>query len=293
MRLKRLFARLMEEAPAGGDPGAAAAATGDPAAAAAAAAAAPAAAAAGETLNPLQAAAAAAAPAVTVPEKFQVKNEDGTVNHEATALKLAESYTAAEKRIGSGEVPPKTADEYKFSVPKPLEGAWDMAADQQLKDFASKAHAAGFTQAQMDLVIETYGDLASGLVQGAQAMSAADCTKALKETWTDDATYKAETDAAARAMRAYGGDQIEPFLAKYGNDPDFIRMMAKIGHEVKEDTPLDPGKVLGNQTIEELEKSKAYTDPTDPQHASVSAKIRDYYNAKAAQDAKAGRVPIF
>lgn len=283
----KLLNRLMEGAPADGVPGGgapAAAPAADPGAPAAAPAAAPSA-----ELNPLQ---AAVSGQVTIPEKFQVKNDDGTINHEATALKLAESYTAAEKRIGSGEVPPKTADEYKFAVPKSLEGAWDPAADPQLKDFAAKAHAAGFTQAQMDLVIEQYGELAPGLVQGAQAMSAADCTKALKETWADDATYKAETDAAARAMRAYGGDQIEPFLAKYGNDPDFIRMMAKIGHEVKEDTALDPGKVLAGQTIEELEKSKAYMDPTDPQHASVSAKIRDYYNAKAAQDAKAGRSPL-
>ncbi|MEN6585113.1 MAG: hypothetical protein ABFE02_03550, partial [Sulfuricella sp.] len=136
----KLLKRLMDEVPAdggagGGAPAAPAADPGAPAAPAAAPAA---------DLNPLQ---AAVAGQVTIPEKFQVKNDDGTINHEATAMKMAESYTAAEKRIGSGEVPPKTADEYKFAVPKALEGAWDPAADPQLKDFAAKAHAAGFTQA--------------------------------------------------------------------------------------------------------------------------------------------------
>src|SRR5512139_3714244 len=111
--------------------------------------------------NVLQAAAGAAAP-VTIPDKFLVKNDDGSGNHEASSLKLAEAYSQAEKRIGSGDVPPKTASDYAVSVPEALAGAWDPATDPLFGSFRDKAHGLGFTQAQMDLVVSTYGEIAPG-----------------------------------------------------------------------------------------------------------------------------------
>ena len=35
-----------------------------------------------------------------MPEKYVVKKEDGTVDHEATALKVAQAHAALEKRMG-------------------------------------------------------------------------------------------------------------------------------------------------------------------------------------------------
>jgi hypothetical protein len=47
-----------------------------------------------------------------LPEKFRVMGEDGKLSIESSARKLAENYTHLEKRMGSGDAPPKTADEY-------------------------------------------------------------------------------------------------------------------------------------------------------------------------------------
>ena len=267
---------------------------GTPAPAVAPAAAAPAAAPAAAAAEPPATVLQAAAPAEPkgIPEKYQVKNEDGTLNLEASSLKLAEAYANAEKRIGSGDLPPKTAGEYEIKVPEKLAGAWDPAADPLMDTFKEKALAAGFTQAQMDLVVETYGDIAPGLVAGTVALSAEECTADLKQTWKTEAEFKDGTGAAARALKAYGGDESEALLTKYGNDPALIRFMSRVGNEVAEDKSLDPGQGLGSDTIEQLEASKAYRDPSDPQHANVSAKVRQYYEAKAAQDAKAGNIPL-
>ena len=49
--------------------------------------------------------------AVSIPEKYQVKKEDGSIDIEASSLKLAEAYGHLEKRLGSGDAPPKTAEE--------------------------------------------------------------------------------------------------------------------------------------------------------------------------------------
>jgi hypothetical protein len=283
---------LMDQA---GDDGAAsggAAAAGAQADGAAVAAASGAAAAAdGSPATVLQAAAGAEQPK-GIPEKFQVKNEDGTLNLEASSAKLAEAYSHAEKRVGSGDLPPKTAAEYEVTVPETLAGAWDPAGDTLLDSFKEKALAAGYTQAQFDLAIAAYGDIAPGLVAGNIALSAEECTADLKAAWKTDGEYKAGTEAAARAIKAYGGEEADALLTKYGNDPALIKFLARVGNEVTEDKSLDPGAQLGGDTIEALEASPAYRNASDPQHAAVSARVRAYYEAKAAKDAKTGNVPV-
>ncbi|MDH2493336.1 hypothetical protein QDR33_17480, partial [Acinetobacter baumannii] len=51
--------------------------------------------------------------AIEVPEKFKVTAEDGSVDYKATLSKMNESYTGLEKRIGSGDLPPKDVAGYK------------------------------------------------------------------------------------------------------------------------------------------------------------------------------------
>lgn len=234
---------------------------------------------------------AAPAPAA-IPEKYQVKNEDGTINLEASSSKLAEAYAHAEKRIGSGDLPPKAAAEYQVTIPESLAGAWEPGADPLLDAFKDKAFAAGMTQAQFDLVIGQYGELAPGLVAGNAQLNAESCTADLKKEWKTDDEFKAGVQSAVSAVNAYAGDEAASILEKYGNDPALIRLLSKIGNEIKEDSSLEPGQQLGGDTIEALEASQAYRDPKDPQHAAVSAKVKAYYDAKAAKDAKSGAIGL-
>jgi hypothetical protein len=85
------------------------------------------------------------APPATIPEKYQVKKEDGTLDIEASSLKLAEAYGHLEKRLGSGDVPPKTAEEYQVTVPDALKDVWKPDDDTLLQDFKKEAHSKGMT----------------------------------------------------------------------------------------------------------------------------------------------------
>ena len=63
---------------------------------------------------------------------------------EATARKVAEAYTQAERRIGSGDVPPKTAAEYKVNVPEALAShftAADLEKNAGFRSLIDGAHA--------------------------------------------------------------------------------------------------------------------------------------------------------
>ena len=215
-------------------------------------------------------------------KKFHVVKEDGTLDIEASARKVGESQRQLEARLGSaGGLPPKTADEYKINVPADLAEkikAEDLSKDAGFKDFIGKLHGAGLNQAQVDVAVGEFLDRSMKL-QGAMAqLSADETTAALKDVWKTDAEYQQNLNAAYRAGTAYG--DIEKLLAKYGNDPDFIQFAAKVGKELAEDTGTpNGGQKLAEADVEALQKSKAYWDPNDLQHAAVKAKVAAHYNA--------------
>ena len=273
---KRFF-RYMDEAPADGGEGGAAPIV-EPGA--------PAAPAAGSVLD------AVASTPVGIPEKYQVKLEDGTIDQDASVAKLAEAYAHAEKRIGSGDLPPKAATEYEVKVPEALAGVWDTGADTLLDAFKDKAFAAGMTQAQFDLVIDQYGQIAPGLVAGNAQLSAEESVAALREAWKTPDEFNANVASADRAVKAYGGEDAETIFRLCQRDPVLTQVFARIGKEVDEDHSLEPGQQLGGDTIEALLASDAYKNSKDPAHAAVSAKVSAYYASQAAKDAKAGGAPI-
>lgn len=230
---------------------------------------------------------------VAIPEKYQVKKEDGSLDVEASSLKLAEAYGHLEKRMGSGDAPPKTAEEYQVAVPDALKDALDPKTDPLLGAFLKDAHAAGLTQKQMDLVMGKYFELAPQLLAGNSQLSSEECIADLRSEWKDDATFKGEVSKAFRAAQAYGGADTEAILADYGNDPRIIRMLSRIGGEMSEDSSLNPGGTqIGGQTVESLMTSEAYTNPKHADHARVSAQVQAYFNQQAERAAKAGNTPL-
>ena len=94
----------------------------------------------------------------TIPDKFKVMDEStGTVDYKATLAKMNESYTGLEKRVGTGDLPPKTEDEYTSE----REGfSFDeFKQDEGNKAFLKSAHAHGITNKQMDFLLSEYAVL--------------------------------------------------------------------------------------------------------------------------------------
>lgn len=232
--------------------------------------------------------------AVAIPEKYQVKKEDGSLDIEASSLKLAEAYGHLEKRMGSGDVPPKTAADYQIAVPDALKDVWNPKEDAKLQDFLGKAHAAGMTQAQLDMVMSAYHETAQQLVGGNRQLSEEECTADLRKEWKDDATFKGEVAKAYKAAVGYGGEDAQSILADHGNDPRLIRLLARVGGEMGEDRSINPGGTLqGGQSIESLMSSEAYTNPKHPEHAKVSQQVKAYFDKQANTAASSGNAPIF
>jgi len=242
----------------------------------------------------LAGAAGESAQAPQVQEKYLVKKEDGSVDWEASALKQAEGYNQLAKRMGSGDAPPKSADEYVVNVPDELKDALgDLKEDPLMQEFLKDAHAAGMSQKQVDVAIGKYLAAIPQLAGGVQQLNAEDCTAALKETWKTDAEYTAGVQSAFKAAQGFFGNDAEYIINTYGNDPKLIQGLAKIGAEMGEDKPINPDSALtSGQSIDELMASEAYMNPKHAEHAKVSKQVTEYYARLSKQQEKAGNVPL-
>lgn len=231
--------------------------------------------------------------AAQVAEKYLVKNEDGSVNWEATATKQAQGYGELSKRLGTGDAAPKTVEDYQITVPDALKDAWNPKEDAQFTGFLKEAHAAGFTQKQIDLAVGEYTKAVQNLAGGFQQLSADDCVASLKEGWKTDAEYKAGVGNAFKAAQGFFGDDAQYIIDTYGNDPKLIRGLAKMGAEMGEDKSLSPTDTLPSGTsIDELMAHPAYSDPKHPEHARVSKQVQSFFAAQAKQQEKAGNAPL-
>lgn len=229
-----------------------------------------------------------AAPAEFIPEKYRVTKDDGSVDIEASARKMAEAHSHLEKRLGAGDAPPKSADEYTVTVPDAFKESFDPKADEGFKAFAGKMHELGLTQKQLDGVMEHYFQMAPQLVAGAAMLDEQGARSALEKVWgTGDGFDKnvrsAFKGAATIAKRA--GLDIEELMRpdRLGNNTDFLRMMAAIAPEFEEDTSPGGGAVPSEGDEAEIRKlmlSESYTNPKHPDYEATSKRVRAFYARK-------------
>ncbi|EEM0339245.1 hypothetical protein GJY99_03465 [Salmonella enterica] len=216
-----------------------------------------------------------------LPEKYRVMGEDGKLNIEGSARKLADAHTSLEKRLGSVGTPPKTADEYEPKVE--IEGFnWEeFKADPRMQSFMKTAHAKGITNDQMSFILGEYAQRAPELVGGAAELDSQSATAQLREVWKTDAEFKQNIGLAFRAFNSLADDADKGRIDEIGNNPMVIRMLAKVGAEMQEDAPAGGDVNLEEQqTIRDLMKSPAYMDPKHADHERVSAQVKAYYQKR-------------
>ncbi|NWE46345.1 hypothetical protein [Pseudomonas gingeri] len=231
-----------------------------------------------------------AAPNDYIPEKYRVTKDDGSLDLEQSSRKVAEAYKHLETRLGSGDAPPKSPEEYAVKL-EGVEGFnWDeFKADESTQSFLKGAHAKGLTNDQVQYVIGEYMKAAPGLITGAAQLTQQDCTAALKAAWGDDQTIRTNVSASYRAAEAFASQGDAPgnfnaLMAKYGNDPDFIAFTANIGKELKEDTAINGGGPVSEADFDvkaaELRQQLQDLPAHDPKRPGVQAQLDEMYDRR-------------
>ena len=209
-----------------------------------------------------------------IPQKFKVTAEDGSVDYKATVAKLSESYTGLEKRVGTGDIAPKSVDEYK--VEREGFDFEEFKKDESNNSFLKSAHAQGITNKQLDFLLSEYDKRAVDLVSNSSQIDTDTTVQTLQSEWGDK--YEANIFNAVKAARACGitDEQINDPLI--GNNVAFIKMAAYFGSQMTEDKPVSNGTPV-NVDIQSLMRSEAFFNPKHPDHKSVKAQIDSYYNS--------------
>ncbi|WP_407487493.1 hypothetical protein [Acinetobacter baumannii] len=209
-----------------------------------------------------------------IPEKFKVTAEDGSVDYKATVAKMNELYSYLEKKVGTGEVAPKSVDEYKLE--REDFDFEEFKADESNKEFLTEAHKHGITNKQLDFLISEYDKRAVNLVSNSSQIDTDTTVQTLQSDWGDK--YEANIFNAVKAARACGitDEQInDPMI---GNNVAFIKMGAYFGSQMTEDKPVSNGTPV-NVDIQSLMRSEAFFNPKHPDHKSVKAQIDSYYDS--------------
>lgn len=209
-----------------------------------------------------------------IPDKFKVTAEDGSVDYKATVAKMNESYSYLEKKVGTGEVAPKSVDEYKLE--REDFDFEEFKADESNKEFLTEAHKHGITNKQLDFLISEYDKRAVNLVSNSSQIDTDSTVQTLQSDWGDK--YEANIFNAVKAARACGitDEQINDPLI--GNNVAFIKMAAYFGSQMTEDKPVSNGTPV-NVDIQSLMRSEAFFNPKHPDHKSVKAQIDSYYDS--------------
>lgn len=212
------------------------------------------------------------------PEKYLVKNEDGTTNWEASALKQAQGYESLAKRMGAGEAPPQTPEGYQPELPQ----GWDadrLKSDPLFAGFLKGAHAKGLNNAQVSYILSEFQNRMD-MMHSPEVGEAE-----LRNVWKTDDQFQAGLVASYRGSKAFAEDDAhaQRLEQKFGNDPDFIRLMARVGKELGEDKQPQQGlNSVEAETLADLERHPAYFDAKHPEHHKVKAKVTALYNKQFA-----------
>lgn len=226
------------------------------------------------------AAATTAQPGTTpgVEEKFLVKAADGQVDWAATAKKQAESYTQLQQRLGKGGAAPATPEDYKPEIPAGL-SAETLAADPLYKSFLKGAHAKGMTNEHVGYVLNEFAQR-----QAMAAPSPDKAVTALREVWTTEADFNTNARHAFKAISEFGKDLSDAERKEIDSNPTMLRVLARIGSNLAEDTaPIMAGTPAAQTWDEQMAAIRAhpgFADARHPEHKQLMAKQTAMYQRR-------------
>jgi hypothetical protein len=217
-----------------------------------------------------------------VPEKFRVmKGEKGDeFDAEASMGKVLEGYTNLEKRVGSGDLPPKTPEEYAITLPEELKDHEALKDFKLSPEFRKAAHDKGITQGQMDFMMAHYLKEAPALLKGGIQNSVDATIASLDKAWGAD--YDKNLGAASKAFDAYADPADKGKFDEIMTNPSLAyRILAKIAPELGEGGGIPAAASGGGgEDIQAMLTSEAYHNPKHADHAAVSAKVKAHYEKK-------------
>lgn len=213
-----------------------------------------------------------------IPAKYHVKKEDGTLDIEATAAKLAEGHKHLESRFGKGEAAPESVEGYEPKV----EGfdIEELKVDPLYQSFLKGAHSRGINNETLSWILNEYATRA-GQEQAAAVMTPDDLRAAMEPAWADIGGYDAGIGFGRKAIQAFAPDATPEEIASLPNHPLVAKILANVGREVGEDRLPGSGAQVNVGDWESqaaaIRASEAYNTKAHPEHKIAVDKLEALY----------------
>jgi len=205
---------------------------------------------------------------------------------------VSKSWVNAQKLLGEDKIPvpkgpddpnlevilgklgrPEKADGYQLPTIENLPAGFTIEAEN-VKGYTELAHKVGLTNTQASELFKYYIERNAGLHQ--QAVTGAEETRAATEKqlrleW--GIGYDAQIALAKKTLSYAAGDSTEALAEKYGNDPVFLKALAKLGNDLGEDILGKGGPMPGELTRESAQKEldEIQGNPEHPYHVKEKA----------------------
>lgn len=216
-----------------------------------------------------------------LPEKCRVHTSDGLeIDPIESAKKMAASYDGLSKRLGTGSIPPKSADEYDLKIESETLNFDDFKKDPENQAFLSKAHEQGMTSKQVEFVLNEYARVMPVAFDKFKGLTIEQAQAELTETWKNEADFKSNIKDAFTAFNKYASPEDKGKIYEIGNNPIVIRLLANMGKRLREDVPPAKSTGLEPDNVAKIMRSDAYRDPRHPDYKETQRKVREYYQSK-------------
>ena len=184
---------------------------------------------------------------------------------------------------------PSKPEEYKFTKMENIHKSIQVTPESE-KVFAGISHKLGLTNEQADGLNKWYMGVIDGTLKQQDQVFEAAKTKAetdLRAEWKDG--YDLKKSLAKSVVEKFGGPEAVNAIGDLGNNPAALKLFAKIGESMSEDTFKNPGttpKPKDAQT--ELDAIKgdmkhAYWNENDPKHFEAVQHVKKLYETIGAQ----------
>lgn len=152
-----------------------------------------------------------------------------------------------------------------------------LKADPLFSGFLKGAHSKGLNNGQVSWLLSQFQERMALAESQRNSLEVGEAE--LLKVWTAPGEMNTKLGHALRAVKSFAvdADHAQRLEAKFGNDPDYLRLMAAIGKEVQEDSPPAGLSSAETESRETLMRSPAYSDPKHPDHAVTVAKVRALY----------------
>ena len=216
-----------------------------------------------------------------------MKKDDGSLDLEASLGKWQQGHQHLEKKLGAGESPPASPEDYKPTLPQGFDAA-ALNADPLYQGFLKGAHAKGMTNEQVSYVLAEFAQR--------QAIAQPTAEKAVAElrgVWKTEAEFNANARHAFKAVSEFGGELSDAERSAIDSSPAMLRMLARVGAALAEDTaPIMAGTPAAQTWDEQVAAIKAhpgFMDSKHPEHKQLVAKQQALYERRYGKTPRMAR----